>query len=347
MRARRCGGGGVAAVWTLVSLVALSGVVSLAVDWGRVQVVKSELCAAADAAARAGASVASTTSSSDAIRAAAVAAAGYNSADGSPVALSPSADVEVGAWDETSHTFTPGGWTFNAVRVRARRTAQSGNAVPLMFGKLVGREASDVTVYAVAAYTVAPQPSYATNKSNPWLAGMPAGTTANGYDAAPVAAPTVLSTALTAGVPLTFDVTGKTSNQLGVEQEYEPDGNPNWVIHNYAGAEHGIADLHAPISSLVAVFLDDSQPDATAAPASLDFTDPLSRDFATLSPALKQPFFIGDGRRLNGEVQQFVVPPGATRLYVGSMDGQQWSDNAGGFSVTLHGAPQVSIHTVQ
>ena len=40
-------------------------------------------------------------------------------------------------------------------------------------------------------------------------------------------------------------------------------------------------------------------------------------------------------RTSGGIIQKFTVPAGATRLYVGSMDGQQWSDNAGGFSVTV------------
>jgi hypothetical protein len=84
------------------------------------------------------------------------------------------------------------------------------------------------------------------------------------------------------------------------------------------------------------VFLSDSAPNGgSSAPATLDFTTASSRDFSTLSPKLKQPFFIGDGLRNNGDHQTFVVPSGATRLYVGSMDGQQWSDNAGGFSVTV------------
>jgi Flp pilus assembly protein TadG len=342
MRRRRAG---IAAVYGLISLIALCGIASLAVDWGHVQLVKSELRTAADAAARAGAYRAISTTTNSTIRNSVKTAAAYNKADGTTVTLA-NADIDVGNWNSTTKVFSTTG-TKNAVRVRARRAAASGNAVALAWGRLVGRSTCDVTVTSTATYTTTPLPSFATNKSNPWLAGMPAGTTANGYDSAPASSPTQLGGTLTAGTALTFVAEGKTSNQQGVEEEYEPDGNLNWIIHNYPGAENGIADLKAPISSLVAVFLDDSQPNSTAAPAALDFTTPTSRDFSSLSPALKQPFFIGDGKRANGATQSFVVPVGATRLFVGSMDGQQWSDNAGGFTVTVNGAPTTRIQTVE
>ena len=47
-------------------------------------------------------------------------------------------------------------------------------------------------------------------------------------------------------------------------------------------------------------------------------------------------FFIGDGLRADGvTLQDFIVPAGATRLYIGVMDGQQWSDNSGSLSTTV------------
>ncbi len=124
-------------------------------------------------------------------------------------------------------------------------------------------------------------------------------------------------------------------------QPFDPDGDPNWIINDYyagqnGGSEHGIADLYAPLTSVIGVFLDDSQPDSSAAPASLDFSTQSSRDFATLNPMLKQPFFIGNGYRADGvTLQNFVVPTGATRFYIGVMDGQQWSDNSGSLTTTV------------
>ena len=56
-------------------------------------------------------------------------------------------------------------------------------------------------------------------------------------------------------------------------------------------------------------------------PATLDFTV-IGTSFASLSPALNQVFYIGDGLTGDGSgsVQQFIVPLGATRLYLGCAD---------------------------
>ena len=89
---------------------------------------------------------------------------------------------------------------------------------------------------------------------------------------------------------------------------------------------------------LIGVFLADTVP--TGPPATLDFTG--NRDFASLSPALAQTFFIGDGRTATGRPQRFHPPTGATRLYFGV--GDAWSfqgppgfyaDNSGSFKVAV------------
>ena len=54
-------------------------------------------------------------------------------------------------------------------------------------------------------------------------------------------------------------------------------------------------------------------------------------------------FFIGDGRTTSGTVQQFIVPPGATRLFIGKMDGYEWNNNFGTSTVTIHPPAQVTI----
>ena len=77
-------------------------------------------------------------------------------------------------------------------------------------------------------------------------------------------------------------------------------------------------------------------------PAALDFSSDASRDFQSLSPALRQPFFIGDGRNSSGEVQKFVAPGGATRLFLGTMDSYGWSDNHGSFTVKIGAASSAS-----
>jgi hypothetical protein len=74
----------------------------------------------------------------------------------------------------------------------------------------------------------------------------------------------------------------------------------------------------------------------SAAPGGLDFSTALSRDFATLSPLLSQPFYVGDGLRNDGiTVQSFLVPAGATRLFLGTMDGFGWYNNVGSLRVTV------------
>jgi hypothetical protein len=68
----------------------------------------------------------------------------------------------------------------------------------------------------------------------------------------------------------------------------------------------------------------------------LDFSTSNSRNFTQLSPKLKQVFFIGDGVNDNGQLQDFVVPAGATRFYLGIMDEKGWWwDNTGTLSTTM------------
>ena len=57
-----------------------------------------------------------------------------------------------------------------------------------------------------------------------------------------------------------------------------------------------------------------------------------------MSPQLRQVFFVGDGRTGTGSgtVQQFVVPAGATRLFLASSDGIGANyNNFGSFAVVV------------
>src|SRR5437588_8390759 len=86
---------GIAAVYSILMLVALCGLVSMGVDLGRVQVAKTELRAAADAAARAG--VAGLATSVSQAQSDAVATAAANNCDGSAVVLDSTLDIEFGS----------------------------------------------------------------------------------------------------------------------------------------------------------------------------------------------------------------------------------------------------------
>src|SRR5262249_27176616 len=98
-------------------------------------------------------------------------------------------------------------------------------------------------------------------------------------------------------------------------------------------AENGISGFTAPLNSLVGVFLSDAQPSSSPAPA--DF--PYLPSDGTVSPAVQQVFFIGDGvtRTGSGAAQQFVVPAGATRLFLGTWDSYEWNNNFGSFGVGI------------
>ncbi len=142
--------------------------------------------------------------------------------------------------------------------------------------------------------------------------------------------------------PLTFVVTGEVSF-TPVLQGYTPDGTASTPhTTGVGGVENGIGNVIAPAVALIGVFLDATQPSlAGPAPGTLDFSAPASQAYPTLSPVLRQPFFIGDGLTGTGTGTQQVIniPMGATRLFLGTMDGFGWYDNAGQYQVTVTQVP--------
>ncbi len=351
---------GLVLVYATVILTVLMGVAVLAVDYGRVQLAKSEAQAVADACARYAASgLKNTLLGQSAATSNAQSLAVQNKVDGQTLATSQ-CTTETGYWDAQTNTFTPNVAisSSNAVRVTITHTFGNGKT-PLTFAPVFGSRNSSVTASSIAMVQGVSATYFAPAKGNLWLAGMPDGTVTQNlqpgnphrWDTAGSAAnrqsPQAVTTPamVTAGNSISFDgVQGSATydggNPLGA------DGNSGYLVchgstsTNYASAlatpDNGIANIRAPIGSLIAVFMNDSVPTSTAAPAALDFTTTTSRDFQSLSPQLKQPFFIGNGRRSDGTVQQFVIPAGATRMYVGMMDAWQWNDNVGGFDVGGH-----------
>jgi hypothetical protein len=99
-------------------------------------------------------------------------------------------------------------------------------------------------------------------------------------------------------------------------------------IAGYSHATHSRA--------MSGVFLGPAEP-TNPAPASFFFA---SSEFTSVAPDLRQMFFIGDGRTSTDEVQRFIVPAGATRLFIGNTDTCSgglpgcFADNTGSFSVT-------------
>lgn len=170
-------------------------------------------------------------------------------------------------------------------------------------------------------------------RASPWLAGMTNGATARRGDSALDESPVpVTATAIRGGAVYVFSASGS-ANHGSPLPFFPPDGEE--LISHYLGAENGIADLTAPFVSLIGVFLGTNQPEQSRAPRPLDFRAPADRDHLVLAPALKQPFFIGNGVTSSGAVQQVIAPTGAARLFLGVMDEYQWSDNEGAFTVQI------------
>jgi len=104
----------------------------------------------------------------------------------------------------------------------------------------------------------------------------------------------------------------------------------------------GISGYIGPQGPLTGVFLSDAIP-ASGPPATLDFsTTGLGIDFLTLSPALGQVFYIGDGLTSLLAFQEFIAPTGATRLFLGIPDGFSfvgapgaYDDNDGSYRVRI------------
>jgi len=148
---------GIAVVYIALMLVVLFMFVGLAIDIGYMYVAKTQLQNAADAAALAGASQFSESTSSDTIqldaRNQAISFALKNYATKIPVTvlssstissatneLNESNDITVGNWNGTS--YDPGQTPINAIEVRARRTDESSDSpirqVNLFFGRVFG-----------------------------------------------------------------------------------------------------------------------------------------------------------------------------------------------------------------
>lgn len=106
----------------------------------------------------------------------------------------------------------------------------------------------------------------------------------------------------------------------------------------------GISGITIPgAGALVGLFEPASAPSASA-PASLDFTV-IGTSFSSFAPALYQLFFMGDGLTGDGTgaVQQFFVPQGATRLFLGITDAGGfggapggYGDNSGDFTASVN-----------
>jgi Flp pilus assembly protein TadG len=141
-----CGGprraGGVL-LYTILCLPLCLALALLAMDYGRVQLTKTELRRACDGAAR----YAVTGIGDGTALSKAQWIASQNPVSEQPLGFT-SADVEVGSWDTATSTFTAGGMRLNAVRVSSSRTVQP------LFAEVLGVGPKQITVRAVAKFNV-------------------------------------------------------------------------------------------------------------------------------------------------------------------------------------------------
>jgi hypothetical protein len=167
--------------------------------------------------------------------------------------------------------------------------------------------------------------------ANPFLTGYGAG----GYidfgggdiDSVPANSPTYAG-AVFGGESVTFSATGQVGNAGGPPIFPVDPGTasgPNGRFDLYGGVSAAWGATVGGysgfgVSALVGVFYDPS-----AAPGAVNSS------LTTLTPAVNQIFFIGDGT-----LGTFTAPTGATGLYLGVVDGFQWNNNSGAFTVTTN-----------
>ena len=361
---RRRGG---SIIYVAIALMALFAICSLAVDFGRWELCNSQSQRAADSAARAGAFKLTTGYAAALSSATSVANANY--LDAQTVGSNPKATLTVQLLNWTSSSnyvvLAPANYNqANAVRVNISYN------VPLEFGAIIGISSKGVSRTATALLVTQTQKIYVDGKGDPWLAGEPTGTQGSqpdpGYqgqgvnsvhpwkydyagpvggsmpDGQPYSSPPQASIPIVPGAVVTVtSVSGSATYDPNT-----PDGNANGTINGATStlfrdaaangvSEHGIADVTMPIDSMNMVFLNDKLPDSTAAPQPLDFSTQAQRDYSSISPELKHPFYVGTGTTSGGSQQSIVVPQGATRMFMGMMDGWEWDNNSGGYNATI------------
>ena len=128
------------------------------------------------------------------------------------------------------------------------------------------------------------------------------------------------------GKVLTFSrVTAKL--KWGDSNTFGPDGDSYSTNIRSLGAISGMFVKEKSLF-LAGVFLG-NKPPAGHAPPRLRLSSPES--MKVLAPKLQQTFYIGDGHTAKGEVQQFKVPPTATRLYLGFVDAVSFTGKPGAY----------------
>lgn len=147
-------------VYAMIAIVPLIGIMSLGVDYGRVQMAKTELQRCADAAARAGASGLGISTTEARNRAAEYCS--LNPVDGVTITLNPNTDIVFGSFNSDTRTFTalaPADYAqANAIQVNLRRTG--ANALPLLFAPIIGKNTCEISASSITSIDGGDAPAY-------------------------------------------------------------------------------------------------------------------------------------------------------------------------------------------
>jgi Flp pilus assembly protein TadG len=341
---------GTVLIYTAVSLVFLLGLVSLAVDYGRVQTIKQDLQRCADATALGGLTAYVDTGYS--IPAATTAA--YSLVTQNPVdqgsGVMQTVSLVAGTWDLNTRTFSTSFYAGQpACQVVMSRTAANGNPVPLMFGKAIGMTSADVRATATAVLIDnSAQGITVPATGNPYLAGMPAGSSSPWGDNDTNATPyRITSIPVVPGMWISFtNPSGTTSILPGSIPYFDANGEATRPLHHgqnqdgtnfNIGPENGIGDAIMPAGAVMGLFLTDNAPTAMSPPPTVDWTNAAIKDKPSYNNIpVQAPFLIGNGMTSGGTVKMFQVPPGATRLFLGTWDGVVQSNNLGSINATIN-----------
>lgn len=263
----------------------------------------------------------------------------------------PTVTVQQGYWNASSSTFstTSSSGSVPAAKVIVTRTAAAGNAVPLIWGKLLGANACDVHAQAIAAL-FGNQSASLTIPATAclFLAGMNSGSSSFGGDTLSNAPPyQVTAIPVTPGTYISFTgMSGTTSVCPGSMPYVGPGGDTSVPVYHgesWQGTpdtpetENGFADALMYDSAAAGVFLTNNSPDQTTASTTVvDWTQTSQNNKAIYSNIqLQQPFMIGTGLTTGGAAKQFLVPAGATQLFIGIWDGDQYNNNSGSLTGTV------------
>lgn len=144
---------GVSLLYTAIVIIAMFAIISLAVDYGTVQLAKTQLQSTTDAAALAAASGLPLSSAEARKRAKDIGAS--NQIAGAALTLQDG-DIEFGTWDRTTGAFTvltgANETLANAVRINAQLTNARNTALKLAFAPLIGFGKKELRTSSIAGF---------------------------------------------------------------------------------------------------------------------------------------------------------------------------------------------------